>query len=373
MPSLEDYRAPYPAPAPGQERKVIYLPPQDFAVEQQHLRVQIIPGRHENCEDGRLYELGGTVSEEVVQECGYPYYVVTLGDMRATNRSLSDPENATTFVALHESPFIAYNSKLPIVVYVPEGAAVRYRVWSDDASRRQKTRQQPEAPAVPPSPPAPTPEEQAHSKEHPQGDGPEEHVTQNCEEPLLSAEENWHTSDKPPSTPPAEQESAHEAHSVPALYSAELEESPRPETEHPEGNVHKSRKEPAEETLTSERRGSSSPKARKHSAGVSSPSHARLSSTENSPRSKSKTGHAPSAAHQKRHSTGSAAAVDENGDGASKQTRSSSGTSSRKGDRDSSYEKKAKELWNRARSNSSPRKSASPKKNGGGGSSKGDL
>ncbi|KAG5482678.1 hypothetical protein CUR178_06715 [Leishmania enriettii] len=368
MPSLEDYRAPYPAAAPGQERKVIYLPPQDFAVEQQHLRVQIIPGRHENCEDGRLYELGGTVSEEAVQECGYPYYVVTLGDMRATNRSLSDPENATTFVALHESPFIAYNSKLPIVVYVPEGAEVRYRVWSDDASRCPKTRQQPEAPVVPPSAPAPSPEEQAHAEEHHQGDGPEEQVTQNCEEPLLSAEENWRTSEKPPSTPPAEQESADEAHSVPALYSAELEEKPRPETEHPEGNGHKSREEPAEEALTSERRGSSSPKTCKHSADVSSPSHARLSSTENSPRANSKTEHAPSAGHQKRRSTG---AVLVDGGGASKQTRSSS-TSSRKGDRDSSYEKKAKELWNRARSNSSPRKSASPKKNGGS-SSKGDM
>jgi ecotin len=35
------------------------------------------------------------------------------------------------FVALVGEPYlIRYNSRLPVVVYVPEGAEVRYRIWS---------------------------------------------------------------------------------------------------------------------------------------------------------------------------------------------------------------------------------------------------
>jgi ecotin len=35
------------------------------------------------------------------------------------------------FVTLGGKPYlIRYNSRLPVVVYVPEGAEVRYRIWS---------------------------------------------------------------------------------------------------------------------------------------------------------------------------------------------------------------------------------------------------
>jgi len=37
------------------------------------------------------------------------------------------------FVQIGGEPYlIRYNSRLPIVVYVPEGAEVRYRIWSAD-------------------------------------------------------------------------------------------------------------------------------------------------------------------------------------------------------------------------------------------------
>jgi ecotin len=38
------------------------------------------------------------------------------------------------FVALGGEPYlIRYNSRLPVVVYVPQGAEVRYRLWSAPA------------------------------------------------------------------------------------------------------------------------------------------------------------------------------------------------------------------------------------------------
>jgi ecotin len=41
------------------------------------------------------------------------------------------------FVALGDSPYIIrYNSSLPIVVHVPEGMEVRYRVWRAEPEAR---------------------------------------------------------------------------------------------------------------------------------------------------------------------------------------------------------------------------------------------
>jgi ecotin len=38
------------------------------------------------------------------------------------------------FIALGVDPYIIrYNSRVPIVVYVPEGAEVRYRIWTAGA------------------------------------------------------------------------------------------------------------------------------------------------------------------------------------------------------------------------------------------------
>ena len=39
-----------------------------------------------------------------------------------------------------ESKLIRYNSRLPLVVYVPKGVEVRYRIWKTD----EKTLQAPE-------------------------------------------------------------------------------------------------------------------------------------------------------------------------------------------------------------------------------------
>jgi len=42
-----------------------------------------------------------------------------------------DAPKVKRFVTLGGEPLlIRYNSRLPIVVYVPEGVEVRYRVWS---------------------------------------------------------------------------------------------------------------------------------------------------------------------------------------------------------------------------------------------------
>ena len=64
---------------------------------------------------------------------GFTRYVVKdLGTIAGTRMAVpSNTPEAARFITLGGEPyFIRYNSQLPIVVYTPEGAEVRYRIWS---------------------------------------------------------------------------------------------------------------------------------------------------------------------------------------------------------------------------------------------------
>jgi ecotin len=51
-----------------------------------------------------------------------------------------EEEKRRIFVAVHlDDPMLRYNSKLPVVVYVPDGFSVRYRIWSADSEAREAT------------------------------------------------------------------------------------------------------------------------------------------------------------------------------------------------------------------------------------------
>lgn len=63
---------------------------------------------------------------------GYTYYVVTL---TTTTGTLMMPLGDATlkrsrFVAMNANSLYRYNSKLPIVVYMPKDNELRYRIWT---------------------------------------------------------------------------------------------------------------------------------------------------------------------------------------------------------------------------------------------------
>ncbi|KPA75177.1 putative ecotin [Leptomonas pyrrhocoris] len=372
MPTLSDFGATYPAAAPGQERKVIYLPSFDPRVEADHMRVQLIPGRHEDCEDGRLYNLTGTISEGTIEGWGYSYYVVTLGDIYAAHRTPADAEGATTFVAMYENPIITYNSRLPVVVYMPEGTELRYRIWRDELGRTAEET----APAA-----APAPQAARHRSNTDELDNPRRRSAQVKEYPEPAA-----SRDIPPIAG-YEQEGGRksreyvaEAQEAPALraeeggrksreYVAEAQEAPALRASEKAGDHDKAyrekvaqerqqelrakeaqpddRREHRKSDPNSERRRHSSTKPRKHSSSevgeASAERQRRLSSTENSP-----------SEGYKRLS------VDKGRSDSAASGRPSSTSSNGK---EGAYEKKAKNFWNRARGNSKS-KDSSPKKSG---------
>jgi len=129
MPKNDDLK-PWPEAAAGETRYVIRLPKTDD--EDAH-GVELVIGKDLEVDCNRHW-FGGRLERDVVSGWGYPLYrLSSIAGPASTMMACPGEEKRTVFVAVHlEDPMLRYNSKLPIVVYVPEGFSVRYRTWSAD-------------------------------------------------------------------------------------------------------------------------------------------------------------------------------------------------------------------------------------------------
>ncbi|EXF93575.1 ecotin [Pseudomonas fluorescens HK44] len=124
---LEDV-APYPKAESGFTRQVIHLAPQ---TREDNYLVEILAGKTLTV-DCNHQRLGGTLEEKNLEGWGYPFYRLekVIGPM-STLMACPDGKSKQDFVAVVGEGFrLRYNSKLPIVVYVPKDVEVRYRIWS---------------------------------------------------------------------------------------------------------------------------------------------------------------------------------------------------------------------------------------------------
>lgn len=114
----------------GMVRYVLQLPAK---ADEAHFRVELIVGKMVQVDAKNSYFFGGQLVEEVIEGWGFTQYKLTdLGPMGGTLMAV-DPYavKVASFITLGGDPyFVRYNSRLPIVVYVPEGVEVRYRVWT---------------------------------------------------------------------------------------------------------------------------------------------------------------------------------------------------------------------------------------------------
>jgi ecotin len=125
--SLEDV-APFPKADKGFARKVIRLTPQS---RENDFQVEILAGKTltVDCNHPRL---GGMLDEKNLEGWGYPFYRLekVIGPM-STLMACPDGTSKQDFVPVVGDGFmLRYNSKLPIVLYVPKDIEVRYRIWS---------------------------------------------------------------------------------------------------------------------------------------------------------------------------------------------------------------------------------------------------
>ena len=110
-------------------RHVIFLP---FRADEDLLKVQLIVGKTMKLDPQNRYFFGGRLEREAIPGWGYDRYLLkSLGPMAGTLMAVdpNEPKKDRWITLGGEPELIRYNSRLPLVVYVPAGVEVRYRIW----------------------------------------------------------------------------------------------------------------------------------------------------------------------------------------------------------------------------------------------------
>ena len=122
----------FPPAEEGMTRHVLALPKE---ADEDALKVELILGKVVNTDAVNRYFFGGQLDAVNIEGWGFTRYVLKkIGPMAGTLMA-PDPNapKVDRFVAIGGEPYLVrYNSKLPLVVYVPAGVEVRYRVWRAD-------------------------------------------------------------------------------------------------------------------------------------------------------------------------------------------------------------------------------------------------
>ena len=120
----------FPPAEKGMVRYVLQLQRQ---ADESAFKVELIVGKTVQVDEQNRYFFGGKIEEETVKGWGFTRYKVSrLGPMAGTLMAV-DPNapKVARFITIGGDPYIIrYNSRVPIVVYVPEGVEVRYRIWT---------------------------------------------------------------------------------------------------------------------------------------------------------------------------------------------------------------------------------------------------
>lgn len=123
----------FPDAKPGYKQVYIKVPTKK---NENNLKVEIFVGKTQMVDCNRHF-MGGTIQTVNLEGWGYDYYVVeSEGVIGSTKMACPDNKMTKEFVHM-ESKLLRYNSKLPIVIYVPEGLEVNYKIWK--AGKKMKS------------------------------------------------------------------------------------------------------------------------------------------------------------------------------------------------------------------------------------------
>lgn len=119
----------FPPAEAGMARHVIALPQRH---DEAAFKVELIIGRTVRVDSINRYFFGGTLETVSIPGWGFDRYILRkLGPMAGTLMAV-DPAapQVERFISLGgEARLLPYSSRLPLVVYVPTGVEVRYRLW----------------------------------------------------------------------------------------------------------------------------------------------------------------------------------------------------------------------------------------------------
>jgi ecotin len=106
--AADDLKA-FPPAEEGMTRHVIRLPKQK---DETTLKVELIIGKTVKTDAQNRHFFGGTLATENIPGWGYDRYM-----------------QVERFISIGGETILHYNSRLPVVVYVPLDVEVRYRIW----------------------------------------------------------------------------------------------------------------------------------------------------------------------------------------------------------------------------------------------------
>lgn len=119
----------FPEAETGYARYVITLPHKERSEEVRY-EVELVAGKTVETDGVNQVRMATTIEPKPLKGWGYTYYEVT-GNDRMMSTMMAAPENTpkiSRFVG-GKSTKISYNSRLPIVIYAPEGFEIQYRIW----------------------------------------------------------------------------------------------------------------------------------------------------------------------------------------------------------------------------------------------------
>ena len=119
----------FPTVEPGMVRHVIELPQ---LPAENLIKVELMIGKTVKTDAKNQYFFAGKLETESIPGWGfYRYILPELGPMAGTLMAIDpDAPQVERFITLGgEALLIRYNSRLPIVVYLPTDVEVRYRLW----------------------------------------------------------------------------------------------------------------------------------------------------------------------------------------------------------------------------------------------------
>lgn len=119
----------YPLPEKGYRQMIIDVP---HSQNDDHKKIEFRVGKYMEVDGCNHYGLMGTLEKKELQGWGYNYYTFkTQGNAFSTQMGCPDQQKRNLFVSA-QTEIINYNGRLPVVIYVPNGYEVRFRLYTTD-------------------------------------------------------------------------------------------------------------------------------------------------------------------------------------------------------------------------------------------------